>query len=197
MQHRSATISEIQSEIEGALDCLRGLEQRSLLPRELLPLLRLAPPDGGSVHVSLRLRESGRPLRPADPARAWVPQSGGLWIVFEAPAELRASGPAAPPVAIEAALPDFVRALDHAEKDPQLQFVSLKWFRDTYLLKRGLAWASDMETSRRLVQVATESGMVTTDKVPNPRLPSFPVTSLRLNRAHPEVRRILESGDAG
>jgi len=69
-------------------------------------------------------------------------------------------------------LTDFVLALDHAERDPQLSFISLKWFRDVYLLKRGLAWAEDPDLPRRVVQQATDAGMLQLHKVPNPSSPS-------------------------
>jgi hypothetical protein len=88
-----------------------------------------------------------------------------------------------------------VVALDHVEKDPHLRFVSLKWFRDTYLPKRGYAWATDPDIPRRMVHEAAESEMILTAKVPNPKTPEFPVTTIRLNRDHPRVKEFLAEGD--
>ena len=35
--------------------------------------------------------------------------------------------------------------------------------------------------------------MILTSKVPNPKTPEFPVTTIQLNRTHPKVQRMLES----
>jgi hypothetical protein len=98
---------------------------------------------------------------------------------------------------------EFIRALDEAENQPQLNFVSLKWFRDTYLVRSGFPWAQDPDVPRRMLQDATDRNMVLTSKVPNPKQPTFPVTSIHLNRQHPDVQRILgarstrSAGDGG
>ncbi|MBK7644587.1 MAG: hypothetical protein IPJ19_16335 [Planctomycetes bacterium] len=186
----SQTISALELELENALEALAELDQRSELPPALRPLLALVPPEGASVHISLRQRASGRQLRRGAPRQEWRPQVCGAWVVYEAPQPgiLPRSESSGSPLA------DFVLALDHAERDPHLSFVSLKWFRDVYLLKRGFAWAEDPDLPRRLVQEATESGVLLTHKVPNPKQPEFPVTSIRLNRQNAEVLRLLENG---
>jgi hypothetical protein len=192
MEPRPSTASEIESELQRALSSLRELEERGILPGELKPLLHLAPPDGASVHVSLRHRDTGRPLRPG-PAPSWSARACGAWIVYEVAAGLGTAGPA-PVHAADAGgspLRDFVRALDHVEKDPHLRFVSLKWFRDTYLPKRGYDWANDPDIPRRIVHEAAESGLILTAKVPNPKTPEFPVTTIRLNRDHARVKELL------
>ena len=184
MESRSRTIPDIESALQQALGSLRELEAHGELPRALEPLLELAPPVGGSVHVSLRERGSG---------------GRGAWIVHEPPLELgagdsrgrgargRSDGP----------LRDFVLALDHVEKDPHLRFVSLKWFRDTYLPRRGFDWAADPDIPRQVVHEAAESEIILTAKVPNPKTPEFPVTSIRLNREHARVKEILASAGEG
>ena len=185
----SSTIARLESDLEDSLEALAELGKRSELPSALLPLLALVPPEGASVHVSLRQRDSGRQLKRSAPRSDWQPRQCAAWIVFEAPQPGRtprteSSGDP---------LTDFVLALDHAERDPQLSFVSLKWFRDVYLLKRGLVWAEDPDLPRRVVQQATDAGMLQLHKVPNPKQPEFPVTSIRLDRRNPEVLRLLES----
>jgi len=108
------------------------------------------------------------------------------------PAALDSNGPEKPERAESGSpLDDFIAALDRAERDPHLSFVSLKWFRDTYLVKRGYGWARDPDIPRRLVQETTERGLIVTSKVDNPKTPEFPVTSIRLNRQHPDVKKIL------
>src|SRR5262249_19325046 len=88
---------------------------------------------------------------------------------------------------------DFISALDHVEKDPHLHFVSLKWFRDTYLPKRGYDWANDPDLPRQMVHEAAEAEMSLTSKVPNPKTPEFPVTTIKLTGAPPKGQRMLES----
>jgi hypothetical protein len=185
-----ATVADLEADIEAALSYLRELDGRGALPRELRPMLMLAPPEGTSVHVSLRERDGGRHLRPSAPARVFSHRHCAAWIVYEAP-QVFTDDPQAARQALASALDEFVVALDQAEHEPHLHFVSLKWFRDTYLFKRGFAWARDPEIPRRLIQHATEGALILTSKVPNPKAPDFPVTSIRLDRAHPEVVRIL------
>ena len=63
----SSTIARLESELEDALEALAELGHKSELPAALLPLLALVPPEGASVHVSLRQRDSGRQLRRSAP----------------------------------------------------------------------------------------------------------------------------------
>ena len=196
MEPRPSTIPEIEFRLQGALSTLRDLDERGELPHALKPLLDLAPPPGASVHVSLRERESGRPIRPGSPAQAWSSRGCGAWIVYEVASGLgsdgapsrRGNGSGASP------LREFVLALDHVEKDPHLRFVSLKWFRDTYLPKRGYDWATDPDIPRQLVHEAAEIEIILTAKIPNPKTPEFPVTTIRLNREHAIVKEYLGSG---
>jgi len=193
MEPHPRSIPEIESALQQALGSLRGLEARGELPPALKPLLELAPPVGGSVHVSLRERDSGRPVGPELQAQGWSSRGCGAWIVHEVPLELSegdsrhsgASGRSAGP------LRDFILALDHVEKDPHLRFVSLKWFRDTYLPRRGFDWASAPDLPRQVVHEAAEREIILTAKVPNPKTPEFPVTTIRLNREHALVMEFL------
>jgi hypothetical protein len=195
MDQRPTTISELESDLQRALAALVETNERGDLPGDLKPLLLLAPPDGASVHVSLRQRDSGRQLRLGAPVQSWSQRSCGVWVVYEvAPGpggvgspQLRGSDGSGDP------MQDFISALDRVEKDPHLHFVSLKWFRDTYLPKRGYDWADDPDLPRQMVHEAAEAGMILTSKVPNPKTPEFPVTTISLNRAHPRVRRALEA----
>jgi hypothetical protein len=194
MEPHPSTISELESDLQRCLASLHELDERGALPRELKPLLALAPPDGASVHVSLRQRESGRQLRLAAPAQSWAPRVCGAWVVYELPqVGGGAAGASARPIeGTGNPLEDFIAALDHVERDPHLRFVSLKWFRDTYLPRRGYDWANDPDLPRQIVHEAAEAEMILTSKVPNPKTPEFPVTTIQLNRTHPQVLRILE-----
>jgi hypothetical protein len=212
MPDNPMTVADLEHDLENALDHVRELEQRGQLPDELRPLLLLAPVEGTSVHVSLRHRDMGRQIRRSYGAQAFDQRDGAAWIVFEVPRPDREEprgrfderdagdrmrdGGGDP-------FDEFIRALDEAEKQPQLNFVSLKWFRDTYLVRSGFPWAQDPDVPRRILQDATDRNLVLTSKVPNPKQPTFPVTSIHLNRQHPDVQRILgvdsarSTGDGG
>jgi hypothetical protein len=202
MPDHPMTVADLEHDLESAFDHVRDLEQRGHLPDELRPLLLLAPLDGTSVHVSLRHRDMGRQIRRTYGAQAFDQRDGAAWIVFEVPRPDRESSPGRfdgrerehdsggggdDDVPFE----EFIRALDEAENQPQLNFVSLKWFRDTYLVRSGYPWAQDPDVPRRILQDATDRNIVLTSKVPNPKQPTFPVTSIHLNRQHPDVQRIL------
>jgi|688.fasta_scaffold04767_9 hypothetical protein len=184
-----ATIAQLEFELQGALEALRDLERQGKLPPALTPLVYLAPQDGASVHISLRARETGRQLRRNQPLESFQPRSSAVWVVYEVPQQesLQTDPGTGEPMV------DFVLALDHAERDPHLSFIALKWFRDTYLQKRGFAWAFDPDMPRRLIQEATDAGLIAMHKVPNPKQPEFPVTGIRLDRAHPLVQDILQT----
>ncbi len=204
MHDNPLTVSDLEHDLENAFDHVRDLEQRGQLPDELRPLLLLAPVDGTSVHVSLRHRDMGRQIRRTHGAQAFDQRDGAAWIVFEAPRpDLEFSRERFDEREREQeygggggndgdeAFDEFIRALDEAENQPQLNFVSLKWFRDTYLVRSGYPWAQDPDVPRRILQDATDRNIVLTSKVPNPKQPTFPVTSIHLNRQHPDVQRIV------
>jgi len=90
-------------------------------------------------------------------------------------------------------LSDLVRALDRAERRPGYEFVSLKWFRDAALAHEGFSWAADEFARHDVLREAIDKRWILTSKIPNPRPPHFPVTSIRLNRQMPEVNAVLGS----
>jgi len=87
---------------------------------------------------------------------------------------------------------DVVTALAKAEKDPQLGFVALKWFRDTYLPQQGYPWAAIPDDRQRVLANAIDRNWILTSKVANPKNPQFPVTSIKVNRPLADVRDILD-----
>jgi hypothetical protein len=87
---------------------------------------------------------------------------------------------------------DIVVALAKAEKDPQLGFVSLKWFRDTYLPQQGYPWAAIPDERQRVLVSAIDRNWILTSRVANPKNPQFPVTAIKVNRPLSEVHNILE-----
>ena len=88
----------------------------------------------------------------------------------------------------------FVKALDRAESKPGWNFVSLKKFRDEVLPYEPFAAGAFQPTDvhwQNILRTAEERKLIVIGKVPNPKSPQFPVTSIRLNRLMPEVQEVL------
>ncbi len=195
------TILQLQSEIETALQLLPGFTNQ--LPDALKPLVRLTPPNGERAKVSLRHVKTNRQIRRNAPAGTWSPKSGSVSISYNAsPAEgadateaqvAHASRPDVLPSSAgpEDPVRDLVLALAKAENDPQLGFISLKWFRDTYLPRHGYSWAIAPENRQRVLGDAINRNWILTSKVANPKNPRYPVTAVRINRSMAEMRGIL------
>lgn len=193
------TIENIQNEIETALENLPRFQAQ--LPDALKPLAKLASPTGLRVQVSLRHAKSGRQVKRNAPADSWSPESGLVSISYNPAlkeAELSEGAVAPPqdslsgPEHRQDPVKELVLALARAQRDPQLGFISLKWFRDGYLLRQGYAWAAAPENRQQALVEAINRKWVLTSKVANPKNPQFPVTAIKLNQSLPEVRKLLE-----
>ena len=200
------TILDEQSQIEAALLQLPKLWKQ--LPDALKPLARLAPPAGLRADVSLR-SANGRQKKRNAPAASWTPDSGVIEISYrvgtheetqateQATDTMARTEPepksAAPARAAIDPAHDVVLTLAKAELDPKLGFVSLKWFRDSYLPQQGHSWAAVPDQRERVLVNAIERKWILTSKVENPKNPQFPVTAIQLNRPLAEVRAILDS----
>jgi|HubBroStandDraft_1064217.scaffolds.fasta_scaffold15735_2 hypothetical protein len=203
------TILDEQAEIQTALDHLPALAAQ--LPAALKPLVKLSPRKGLRVQVSLRRGnvKDSRQVKQNAPARSWLPDSGLVAIFYRpsTPEEDQAldatvedvqdslGKPAEtatkPAEAANDPVQDMVVALARAEKDPQLGFVSLKWFRDTYLPQQGFPWAAMPDERQRVLVNAIDRNWILTSKVANPKNPQFPVTAIKVNRPLADVRNIL------
>ncbi|MGA7630822.1 MAG: hypothetical protein WCB11_08635 [Terriglobales bacterium] len=88
----------------------------------------------------------------------------------------------------------LIKALDRAESTPGWKFVSLKKFRDEVLpyepTAPGVFQPSDVRW-QDAIRSAIEKRLILVGKVPNPKSPQFPVTSIRLNRLLPDVQEVL------
>jgi hypothetical protein len=89
---------------------------------------------------------------------------------------------------------DLLRALDRAESRPGWRFVPLKKFRDEILPTEHIKSMSTGVEQQKVLRLAIEKRFVLVGKVPNPKSPQFPVTTLRVNRLMPEVKAILGAG---
>lgn len=199
MATATKTIADLQLEITSALQRIAP----DHLPPALAGLGHLAPPPGFAVRVSL-CYSGGRQIRSDADASYFTPESCRVVVKYEAANTQAAAADQAKlelPIEIvtkdmkhERDLRELVLALDAAERDPRFRdFVALKTFRDRFLPERGLDWAQDDRQRQAALANAISQGLIQTGKVPNPKAASFPVTSIRLDRANPVVKEILSS----
>lgn len=184
------TIGEVQAELEAVLS-------RIDFPRESGALKGFVAPPGMEARVSLRYSDGHRKIRRTADASYFDPALCEIVISFEV-----AEQPGGPKISAGTSgtngpLADLVRSLDAAEREPRFrEFVGIKTFRDDFLPPRGFDWARDFERRRAVLAEAIDQGVVLRNSVPNPRAPSFPTTAVRVNRDHPEAKRILTESAA-
>ena len=193
---RNKTVGEVQAEFEAVLSRIGDIQ----LPLGMEPLKTFVPPRGMTAHVSLRNRESGRKIKRTADASRWNPATCEVVIAYELDEDSEESGGSASDstrvVNAEPAVV-LIKALDAAERDPRFrEFVGIKSFRDKYLVEQGYVWALDANKRHTILSGAIDRGLVLRNSVPNPKDPSFPTTSIRLNREHPEVKEILVASAA-
>jgi hypothetical protein len=82
-------------------------------------------------------------------------------------------------------------------------FIALKWFRDSFLPRKSFHWNQNPESRQMVLAEAILRGVVLTSKIPNPKTPAYPTTTIRLNRAEAGVpeeaqrfRPVAVQGDA-
>ena len=191
--------------------------------KHILQELQYFVPDNYRPRVSL-LDASGRKKRSNASADNWSPESGRIEIRFEPARSERKkvavadgggriesmpvtpmktekspdSAPGAISTYVHPAEADLlkalVKALDYAESKPGWKFVPLKKFRDEVLPSEDVpSMRTDVER-QNVLRSAIEKRLILIGRVPNPRAPEFPVTTIRLNRLMPEVKAILGGG---
>jgi hypothetical protein len=185
--------------------------------RSALQELNYYVPDHYEIRVAL-FEDDKKKMRSNSSADKWSPDFGRIQIWFEptkpplhdkqkmasliAPAPalgeksaevVRAAGAAVHPPESELmhALNVLVVALDRAESKPGWNFVPLKKFRDEILPEEDLALLRSEVGRQDVLRSAIEKKLILLGKVANPKVPEFPVTTIRLNRMMPEVRRVL------
>lgn len=91
-----------------------------------------------------------------------------------------------PPASLPADVDDQIRelcaALAEAERGGHA-FIALKWFRDSFLPRKTFRWNLNPESRQLILAEAIQRGVVSTSKIPNPKTPAYPTTTIRLNRA--------------
>jgi len=193
-------VKEVELEFSRKLDNLVS---------DILEDLGYSLPESHQVKASL-LDSHGRKKRSNAAADNWSPVMGRIEIRFEPVVperkepnsrvlETAANEPAANDGKltkdIAGVLPverDLLKALDRAESRPGWSFVPLKKFRDEILPQEHLpSLASTGAGHRAVLESVISKNLVLVGKVPNPKSPQFPVTTIRLNRLRPEVKAVL------
>jgi hypothetical protein len=186
--------------------------------KHILHDLNYVFPEYCQVRVSL-LDANRRKKKSNASANNWSPESGRIEIRFEpvpqeqkalqvekseradnrspVPALQRVRDAAAPNSNPESAESELLRALDRAESTPGWNFVPLKKFRNEILPLAPIASTlTDIERKDTL-DLAIKKQLILISKVPNPKAPQFPVTTIRLNRLMPGVKAALgQPGDS-
>lgn len=194
MPSSPTTINEIERTIQEGLEALR----RAPLNEKIMAALSFLVPEGFAPVV--QLEEEGRKKRGNSSATNWDPEKGEIVIYFEPVAMTRpvrqeqsvaqpAAGrrnakaqlPAEPAEATAEELRQCCDALAEAESDGK-PFISLKWFRDTALASYSFPWTIAPASRQRVLTTAIESGIVVLGKIPNPKSPTFPTTTISLQR---------------
>jgi hypothetical protein len=168
--------------------------------------LRFLVPPGYQAIVEL-CSENGRSKRRNASADTWSPEEDEVRIYFErvtdgepAPRAVRsqrashASAGAGPsiveedaqeamlPVDLDTRVKELCTALSEAERGGHA-FIALKWFRDSFLPRKAYRWNQHPETRQSVLAEAIQRGVVLTSKIANPKTPTYPTTTIRLNRA--------------
>jgi len=199
------TIQELEEAISRALNSLPQLAGLGALPPALQALSWLVPP-GSRATVSLCRADNGRQIRSDASSNQWNALTGEALVTYQqqhereerprapsTPYDGPARAPQVRPLPNEAELEKtLIRVLDKAERDPALNFVAFKFLRDRLLPQTGEPWTASPERCQSLITNAIAREMIFTDKVPNPRQPQFPVTSVKLNRENEAVKTLLE-----
>ena len=183
-QSSDQKIGDLEAKIQAALRSLRATRD---LPPSLQPLRYLAP-EGVTPKVSLGRLSTDRKFRNIrDDAAAgtyWDPSSCQALISFESEATTTSALGQAPP-SPDPKVQNLLEALERAEREPGRRFVALTWFRDKFFPLQGYSWAVDPSARDRVLREAIHLGLVLTAQVPNPKAPTHPTTTIRLNRSHP------------
>lgn len=185
-------------------EALNGLSESD--DPDLAQALHFLAPPGYQAIVEL-CGENGRSKRRDASADTWSPEEDELRIYFEridgaeaAPRPVRApraaAGPAYDdeddgqeaviPADLDARVKELCAALAEAERGGHA-FIALKWFRDSFLPRKAFSWNQTPESRQLILAEAILRGVVLTSKIPNPKTPAYPTTTIRLNRSEAGV----------
>ena len=194
MNYQVKTIADAEARISAGLNRLRSLAR--LDEDATFAISILAPAKRRTV---VQLEEDGRKKRNTAGIANWNHDKGEVRIYFEpeddnAEVEASNSEPQLDPehsvslapaksLTTEEELKQCCLSLADAEKAGK-PFLALKWFRDTYLAGQAYTWASTPLDRGRVLNHAIHTGLIDTQSLTNPKNPTHPTTTLRLNRIH-------------
>jgi hypothetical protein len=121
-------------------------------------------------------------IRPAAQAR-------GRFARAASPAYEESPSPESPtalPADVDDRIRELCSTLAEAERGGHA-FIALKWFRDSFLPRKAFGWNQNPEMRQLILAEAILRGVVMTSKIPNPKTPAYPTTTIRLNRAEAGV----------
>ncbi|MGI8770657.1 MAG: hypothetical protein ACR2JE_04405 [Acidobacteriaceae bacterium] len=199
-------ICDLNESLQSALHDLFSGKQAEL-PREVLPYFKNI---GLSPVVTLHQKDrknNGRRKRWSASADCFAPDREYFLIHFEPHKVAPAASASAPepessgssyddssaattgkdpsPGEIASRIDDLCARLGEIEDEGHASgksFVALKWFRDIALANSRFSWAGKPENRQSALTEAISSGRVITSSISNPKLPSHPTTTIRLNR---------------
>jgi len=201
------TIPEAEEVIEEALEELAFSTDPGLIRA-----LRFLSPPGYQAIVEL-CGENGRSKRRNANASSWTPEEDEVRIYFERVDEdaeeederpvpqVRSRAPrqvqpafedgnvddsGGLPPDIDDRIKELCATLAEAERGGHA-FIALKWFRDSFLPRKAFSWNQNPESRQMILAEAILRGVVLTSKIPNPKTPAYPTTTIRLNRAEAGV----------
>jgi hypothetical protein len=201
------TIPEAEEVIEEALEELAFSTDPGLVRA-----LRFLSPPGYQAIVEL-CGENGRSKRRNANASSWTPEEDEVRIYFERVDEdaeeederpvpqVRSRAPrpvqqsfedgnvddsGGLPPDIDDRIKELCGTLAEAERGGHA-FIALKWFRDSFLPRKAFSWNQNPESRQMILAEAILRGVVLTSKIPNPKTPAYPTTTIRLNRAEAGV----------
>lgn len=171
--------------------------------------LQFLAPTGYTAIVEL-CDENGRSKRRNAPAGSWSPESDEIRIYFERDGdedehESPRARPARParsytggqsdyiedaddsqlaviPADMDVRVKELCAALAEAERGGHA-FIALKWFRDSFLPRKAFRWNQNPDARQAVLAECIQRSVVLTSKIPNPKTPAYPTTTIRLNRA--------------
>lgn len=120
--------------------------------------------------------------RPAPSVRVRAPRP--VTAIFEEGNVEEGNG--ALPADIDDRIKELCATLAEAERGGHA-FIALKWFRDSFLPRKAFSWNQNPESRQMILAEAILRGVVLTSKIPNPKTPAYPTTTIRLNRAEAGV----------
>ena len=192
----SISIPEAEEIIEDALGELVYSQDPGLVRA-----LHFLAPEGYQAVVEL-CSESGRSKRRTASADTWSPEEDEIRIYFERVDEGEPGHRLARPFRelreqqgsressqestaasdMDARVKELCAALAEAERGGHA-FIALKWFRDSFLLRKPFRWNRSSESRQVVLAEAIQRGVVLTSKIANPKTPAYPTTTIRLNRS--------------